>query len=193
MTDDGIVELYWARSAQAIPATDAQYGRYCRRIACNILRCAEDAEECVNDAYLAAWNSIPPHRPANLAAFLGKLTRRIALNRLSRRNAAKRGGEAALSIDELAECLPAGRTVEQEVEQEMQAKALSRAISRYLYALPREKRRVFVCRYWYCSSVKEISALFGFSETKTANMLSRIRSGLKRALEKEALFDESSE
>ena len=193
MEDARIVELYWARSAQAVPATDAKYRQYCRRIAYNILRCDEDAEECVNDAYLAAWNSIPPHRPANLSAFLGKLTRRIALNRLSRRNAAKRGGEAALSLDELGECLPASRTVEQEAEQEMEGEAISRAVSRYLSTLSREKRRVFVCRYWYCYSIKEISALFGFSETKTANMLSRIRSGLKQFLEKEALFHEFHE
>lgn len=185
MEDSGIVELYWSRSETAITETAAKYGAYCRAIAGRILGSEQDAEECVTDAWLAAWNSIPPHRPANLSAYLGKLTRRIAVTRLESAAAAKRGGgEAAVSIEELAECLPGGRTVERELEE----KRLAAAISDYLRSLSAEKRRVFVCRYWHAYSVREIARRFGFSETKVANMLSRTRKGLRQYLEKEDLI-----
>ena len=187
MEDNSIVELYWSRSEEAITETASKYGKYCYVIANNILHNAEDAYESVNDTYLAAWNSIPPHRPAILSTFLGKITRRISINRWNEKRAGKRGGgEVAMSIDELGECLPSKMTVEQEAE----SKNLSIAISNYLRSISKEKRRVFVCRYWYSYSIREISVTFGFSETKTINMLSRIRFGLKQHLEKEALFHE---
>lgn len=182
MEDNEIVELYLERSERAVAETAAKYGRYCRTVAYNVLRSSEDADESVNDAYLALWNSIPPHRPQSLSAFLGKIVRRIAVNRLKMSLAAKRGGhDAALPIDELEECLPSGMSAETLAEEN----ALRSAVSSYLRTLSETKRRVFVCRYWYSYSVKEIAERSGFSETKVSNMLARVRQGLRAYLEKE--------
>ena len=110
MNDAGIIDLYWQRSERAIPETENAYGRYCHTVAYNLLRNAEDAEESVNDTWLAAWNAMPPERPNSLKAFLGRITRNISVTRLRRSGSQKRGGgEASLAIDELSECLPATR------------------------------------------------------------------------------------
>ena len=188
MEDKDIVALYLRRDADAVAETQAKYGAYCRAVARRLLGDEADAEECVSDAMLAAWNSIPPHEPERLQTYLAKLTRRIAVNRLEERMAQKRGGgEAAISMEELAAAIPGGEGPEDAAE----AKRLSACISAFLRTLPEEKRRVFVCRYWYAMGVKEIAQRFGFSETKTANMLSRTRKGLKQYLMKEGFFDES--
>lgn len=115
MNDDKIVDLYWIRSEDAITETSIKYGKYCYGIAYNILADAEDAEESVNDTYFDAWNTMPPHRPSALSAFLGKLTRRISIDRWRKRSAAKRGGELAAALDELNECVPSHENVEQDV------------------------------------------------------------------------------
>lgn len=182
MEDAEIVALYLARSERALAETEAKYGPYCRAIALRLLGDAGEAEETVNDALLAAWNAIPPHEPENLSTFLGKLTRRIAVNRWQKRAAGKRGGgETALCLDELEECVPAGGGP----EGELAGKELSAAVSRWLRTLSAEKRRAFVLRYWYALPAKEIAARFGWSETRTANLLSRARADLKVFLEKE--------
>lgn len=185
MEDAEIVKLYLARSEQALAETQTKYGAYCRAIALGLLGDAGEAEETVNDALLAAWNAIPPHEPEKLATFLGKLTRRNAVNRWQERRTAKRGGgETALCLDELGECLP----VSGGPESELAGKELSAAVSRWLRTLGAEKRRAFVLRYWYALPVKEIAARFGWSVTKTANLLSRLRAGLKVFLDKEGLL-----
>ena len=185
MEDTKIVALYWQRDETAIAATKEKYGAYLRRIAFNIVSQFSDSEECENDTYLAAWNSIPPHKPTVLQTYLGKITRRIAIDRYRKSTSAKRGGsEVELSIDELAECMPSSFTVEHEVE----LRRLSAAINAFLHKLPPEKRRAFILRYWYSLSIKEISDLLGFSQTKTVNLLSRTRKELKKHLEKEELF-----
>lgn len=182
MKDTEIVALYLARSERALAETQAKYGAYCRAIALRLLGDAGAAEETVNDALLAAWNAIPPHEPEKLSAFLGKLTRRAAVNRWQARSAEKRGGgETALCLDELGECLPALGGP----ESELAGRELAAAISRWLRTLGAEKRRVFVLRYWYALPVKEIAGKFGWSVTKTANLLSRLRAALKTFLEKE--------
>lgn len=182
MEDAEIVALYWSRSERAVAETLAKYGPYCRAIALRLLEDAGDAEETVNDVWLAAWNAIPPHRPERLSAFLGKLTRRIAVNRWQAGNAQKRGGgETALSVEELGECVPEGGGPEQALE----AGELSAVVSRWLRTLSAEKRRAFLLRYWYVLPVKEIASRFGWSESKTANLLSRTRAGLKVYLERE--------
>lgn len=184
MEDREIVALYWSRSEQAVEETEKRYGGYCRAIAKRLLGDAGAAEETVNDVWLAAWNAIPPHKPEKLSAFLGKLTRRIAVNRWQEGRAEKRGGgEIGLSVEELEECIPARDGPEQALE----AGELSAAISRYLRTLSAEKRRAFLLRYWYACPVKEIAARFGWSGTKTANLLSRVRAGLRDFLEKEYL------
>lgn len=181
MNDDKIVDLYWARSEQAIAETSEKYGKYCYGIAYNILTDAEDAEESVNDTYLGAWNSIPPHRPSILATFLGKLTRRISIDRWRKRSAAKRGGELALALEELNECISSHQNVEDSVT----AAELEKRINAFVNALPDAERRVFLCRYWYLDSVSAICRQFGYSPSKVKVMLHRTRKALRTCLEKE--------
>ncbi|MBR2582260.1 MAG: sigma-70 family RNA polymerase sigma factor [Oscillospiraceae bacterium] len=184
MEDREIVELYWRRSDDALRETERKYGGYCRTVAGNVLRSAEDAEECVNDTWLRAWNAMPDKRPAKLGAFLAKITRNLALQRLERSSRLKRGGgEATLALEELAECVADGSDVEREIER----RELSAALRRFLLTLSERERRVFVSRYWYMASVEEISRAFGFTQSKTKSLLSRLRARLRAFLEKEDL------
>lgn len=182
MTDEEIVALYFARSEEAVAATERQYGAYCRRIARTILLSDEDADECLNDTLLAAWRSIPPAKPQSLAAYLGRTARNLASNRFKLYSAQKRGGsETALALDELGDCVPSSGSVEEELD----AALLSDAISRFLRAEPEEKRRVFVRRYWYLSPLEEIAAEYGMSRSKLTSLLYRMRKDLKKFLAKE--------
>ena len=182
MEDAQIVDLFWQRSEDAVPQTELKYGGYCRAVAKNVLADARDAEECVNDTWLAAWNSMPTNRPASLPPYLGKITRNLALDRLAARRAAKRGGgEAPAVLDELAECLPGGEDPESTAE----VKELADRINRFLRTLPETERLVFVSRYWYMAPIEETAARFGFTRAKTAAMLHRIRKKLRAQLMKE--------
>ena len=141
MEDDHIIDLYWARSEDAITETSEKYGKYCYAIAYHILSNAEDAEESVNDTYLGAWRNMPPHRPSILSAFLGKITRRISIDKWRGRTADKRGGgEIVLALDELADCVPSGHSVEREVE----AATLERINNDIVMSLPLMERQVFI-------------------------------------------------
>lgn len=185
MEDSQIVSLYWERDEQALTETAAKYGRYCFSIAYNILSSREDADESVNDTYMSAWERIPPHRPSVLSAFLGKITRRISLNKWRNRSRRKRGGgEMPLALEELGECIPAGVDVARQVEQ----KELTQAIAGFLNALDATEREVFVCRYWYLADIRQISSAFGFTESKTKSMLHRTRIRLKAHLTEEGLI-----
>ena len=182
MDDWQIIDLYWARSEQAISETESKYGRYCYSISYNILANREDAQECVNDTYADAWMSIPPHRPSVLSAFLGKITRRISIDRWRNRNAKKRGGgEMPLVLEELQDCIADDRNVEQEYERQR----LSEVVNAFVKGLPKAEQQVFLCRYWYMDSVESVSRQFGFSESKVKSMLYRTRQKLRVALEKE--------
>ena len=181
MDDTEIIELYWQRSEAAITETAAKYGAYCRRIAYGILENTQDTEECLNDTWLAAWNAMPPHRPQVLKTFLGKLSRRLSLMRLRSQNRLKRGsGEAALALEELEYCIGTG-----DVERELEEKELTQAVNCFLSSLPVTERDLFVCRYWYLASVKELAHSFGYSESKVKSMLFRTRGKLRGHLEKE--------
>lgn len=185
MEDTKIIDLYWQRNDLAIQETDNKYGRYCFKIANNILANLEDSEESVNETYWKAWDSMPPHRPDILSAFLGKITRSISLNMWRSRTREKRGGgEIPLALDELSDCIASGFDVEQNIEQ----RELTRAINRFLGTLPETERDVFVSRYWFLASVREISAKFNFSQSKTKSMLFRTRDKLKKHLQKEGLI-----
>lgn len=187
MEDDGIIALYWSRAERAVEETAAKYGGYCYAIAYRILANAEDAYETVNDTYLYAWNSMPPHRPAVLSTFLGKLTRRAALNKWRYRNAEKRGGgEVTLALDELVDCIPSQESVQEALETE----ELAKRISRFLAALPKTERRVFICRYWYLDPIAKLCEQFGFSESKVKSMLYRTRKKLLSYLREEGVIDE---
>lgn len=182
MEDNKIVDLFLQRSEQAVTETQSKYGNYCYSIAYQILANNEDAEESVNDTYIDAWNSIPPHKPAILSTFLGKITRRISIDRWRSRNAKKRGGgEMPLVLEELAECVEGNNSIEQELEQ----KRLTEVINTFVLGLPGTEQKVFLCRYWYMDSIDSICRQFGFSESKVKSMLYRTREKLKHVLEKE--------
>lgn len=184
LEDAEIVSLYWQRDERAIRETQTKYGGYCRAVARRILPDAQDVEESVNDTWLAAWRSMPPHRPAMLNTYLGKLTRRCSLDRWRTQNRVKRGGgEVPLVLDELDECVPGGQDVARTAEQ----RELAKALDRFLDRLPGPERDVFVCRYWLLVPVKEIGARFGFGESKVKSMLARTRKKLRIWLEREEL------
>ncbi len=185
MEDRQIVELFWQRDATAIEETQKKYDRYCFSIAQNILCRDEDAREIVNDAYLGVWNAIPPHRPERLSAFLGKITRRLAMKKLRDRNAVKRfGSEVSVSLDELEDCIPSSLRVDDHLEEA----ELTKAINRFLASLPAEERRVFLRRYWFFDSVNAICTRYGFSQSKVKSMLSRSRKKLLLWLQREDLL-----
>jgi RNA polymerase sigma-70 factor (ECF subfamily) len=172
MDDLKIVQLYWDRDEQAIPATADKYGRYCTAIAKNILGSNEDAEECVNDTYLNAWNSMPPHRPSVLSTFLGKITRNLSFNRYKHNTADKRGGgETTAVLDELLEIVSDTDSVEQEINR----KELVKAIDTFLGTLSADKRGIFICRYWYFESISTIASSFGMTENNVSVNLNRTR------------------
>lgn len=184
MEDRKIVDLYWQRDENAIPETAAKFGGYCRTIAYNILSDAEDAEECLNDTWLRAWNTMPTNRPSRLAPYLGKLSRWISLTRLREKTSLKRGGgETELVLDELAEAVDSGADVEKAVE----LKELNAALRRFLKTLGETERQVFLARYWFIASIAEIAEKFGFSESKVNSMLHRTRKKLLGYLKEEGL------
>ena len=184
MEDHEIVSLYWQRSENAIPETARKYGRYCAAVARNILTDPQDAEECVNDTWLGAWNSMPDNRPAKLAPYLGKLTRWLALTRLKNKNRLKRGGgEVSVALEELEDCIPA----DADVEAELECRELSVYVRAFLGRLGREERLVFLSRYWMMDSIGRIAELTGFSESKVKSMLLRTRGKLRAYLEEEGL------
>ncbi len=180
MDDNMIVQLYWERSEYAIMETDQKYGNYCKSIAYNILHNMPDAEETLNDTYMDAWNAMPPHRPSILPTFLGKITRRIAIDRWRTLSRQKRGGgEIILALEELEECVAGSQNVESEIER----KELAELINHFLDSLPDTERQVFLSRYWYMDSIQEIARKFGFSQSKVMSMLYRLRKKLRRSLE----------
>ena len=184
MEDSQIVALYWARNEQALAETAAKYGSYCFSIAYNILSSREDADESVNDTYMSAWERIPPHEPAVLSAFLGKLTRRISLNKWRSKSRRKRGGgQMTLALEELSECIPGSEDVEHSIQQ----KELTQAIIDFLNRLPGTEREVFLCRYWYLADIRQIASGFGFTESKVKSMLHRTRIKLRTHLKEEGL------
>jgi len=182
MDDKQIVDLFFERNEEAIKKTEEKYSRYCNYIASNILASKEDCEECVNDTYLRAWNSIPPNKPSNLKAFLGKITRNLALDKLDRNTAQKRCTESTLVYDEIAECIPDANS--SELTDEL---ALKTALIKFLGSLKRDKRIVFLQRYWYLSSVKDIAKNNGLSENNVKIILLRLRAKLKKFMEKEGI------
>lgn len=181
VTDARILELYFARSEEAIAETDRKYRRACHAVAYRILRSDEDAEECVADTWLRAWNAIPPEKPLRLGAWLCTVTRRLALTRYEHNTAAKRYGGVESSLEELSECLSDGSiTVADEV-------ALSEAINSFLASLPVRTRMIFMRKYWYMDSVAEIAQKFGMGESAVKVTLHRAREKFRKHLEKEGI------
>ncbi len=181
MDEQQIIDMYFSRDEHAISATQAKYGRYLQAIAMNILSSRPDAEECENDTYLRAWGSIPPHRPNVLRTFLGKITRRLALDRYDYLHAEKRLTGATLALEELGDCIPAGNGDPSDTM------AFRAAFNRFLAALPKRERVVFMRRYWFLSPVREIARDMGLGESHIKIMLHRTRAALKAHLEKEGI------
>ena len=180
-----ILALYRQRSERAIAETAAKYGAYCSAVARRILRNEEDAEECVSDTWLHAWNRIPPDRPDPFSLYLGRLTRWPGLSRLRDRGRLRRGGgEPTLALEELEGTLAAPSDAASLAEYH----ELTAAIDRFLAALPETERRVFLCRYWYFAGIPEIAGRFGFSASKVKSMLHRCRRKLKQQLLEEGLL-----
>lgn len=187
MEDNHIVDLYWARDTNAIKESGEKYGGLCFSIANNILHNKEDAEECVNDTWLKAWNSIPPTRPKSLRMFLAKITRNLSFDCLTAKSAKKRGsGEIDLVLDELSECIPS----DSDVASEYEYKELCLAIRQFVNSLPDKDKTVFLRRYFFAESVADISALLGLSENGIMVNLCRTRKKLKLHLKKEGLISE---
>ena len=184
MEDSQIIKLYFDRSEQAIQETDAKYGCYCYSIAYGILTNQEDAEESVSDTYLSAWNSMPPRRPPALAAFLGKITRNISIDRWRESRAFKRAeGQIEIALDELSECVSGTESAEETAIR----KEILASLNRFLGTLQETERSVFLCRYWYLDSTEEIAEKSGFTVSKVKSMLHRIRKRLYAQLEAEGL------
>lgn len=172
MDDSKIVQLYWDRNEQALTATSDKYGNYCITIAKNILGNKEDAEECVNDTYMRAWNSLPPHRPNILSTYLGKITRNLSFNLYKRNTADKRGaGEVPVVLDEIVDLVSDTDDVEKEIDR----RELVKAIDDFLGKLPADKRSIFICRYWYFDSISNIASRFGMTNNYVSVLLNRLR------------------
>ncbi len=181
MEDDKIIDLFFGRSEQALAELASKYGTVYQRLAKNILNNALDAEECVNDAYLGVWNTIPPKRPEALLPFVCRIVRNLSITKYHANTAQKRNSVYDAALEELEECLASRGSVEEEVS----AKELSQLIDSFLDTLDRESRILFVRRYWYADSVSEIAARIGISSNSASVRLSRIRGKLRKYLKKE--------
>ena len=183
MEDEKILDLFFLRDERALAETSDKYGNYCRSIAIAVLNDVQTSEECFNDTLFYSWQAIPPKRPSLFRAFLGKITRNISLKRWDKEHALKRGGgEVALALDELSECV-ADRTA-RSAEKIEEGMVIREVLDTFLEGLSVQNRRIFMRRYWYCSSVKEIAVALDISESNVMTSLSRVRSKLREALEK---------
>lgn len=186
MDDNDIIELFNERKESGLSELSAKYGTYLTSIAEKILCNHEDALSCVNDAYLKAWNSIPPAVPNVLRAFVGKIVKTVAIGMLRMSGAEKRGGgEIALVFEELDECISDNSSIEEKFEQKIEEEQIVDSINAFLKSCSEFNRRVFVLRYWYCESISEIASEVGAAENKVSVSLYRTRNKLHEHLEKE--------
>ena len=176
MEDSAIIELFFARSEQAIKELDHKYGTICHKLSYNILNSAQDAEECVNDAYLGTWNAIPPSRPSPLSAFLCKIVRNLSLSRYYTNTAAKRNSKYNVVLEELENCLASPHTVETEIEE----KELIQLIEDFLKTLSVQNRVIFLRRYWFSDNYAEIAEKTNISEKNVSVRLTRLRKQMRR-------------
>ncbi len=181
MDDSTIIEMYWQRNQCAIDETNKKYGGYCFAVANNILGNKEDSDECVNDTWLRAWNVIPPKRPDIFRAFLAKITRNLSFDRYRRINAAKRGGETGVILNELSECVSGGNTTDEAVD----IKILGESINSFLHTLSDRDRGIFIRRYFFAEGVADIAVKYSITANNASAVLSRTRAGLRKHLEKE--------
>lgn len=184
MDDERIIDLFFARSEQAIHELDARYGALCRRLSFHIVNDRQDAEECVNDAYLGAWNAIPPVKPDPLLTYICKIVRNISLNLYHRKEAAKRSSHYTIAMEEIEACIAATNAVEAEIE----AVELAHIIERFLDTLTVENRVLFMRRYWFSDSCRDIAGFMGLTEKNVSVRLTRIREKLRQYLIEREVF-----
>ena len=183
MDDSRIVDLYWARNEQAIEESDKKYGRMLNSLSYSLLSSHEDAEECVNDTYVDAWGAMPPQRPQFLGAFLSKITRRISIDRFREKHRERRGGIDNVTA-ELSECIPAN----DDSEREYDSQRIREEINAFLYSQPKERRVMFVLRYFNSKSIDEIAFQLGLSVPNVKTTLHRLRRELQKRLEEQELL-----
>ncbi len=184
MDDEKIIELFFARSESAITELDQKYGDLCKSVSKNVLGNEEDALEAVNDTYLAVWHQIPPEKPENLLGYVLKIAKNRSLNILRSRSAKKRDSHYQVALNELSECLPGNSSVEAEID----FKELSSAVGSFLETLSQENRAIFLRRYWFSDSLKDIATLTGLTEKTVSVRLVRLRKKLKEYLSERGFF-----
>nr|WP_300663560.1 sigma-70 family RNA polymerase sigma factor [uncultured Acetatifactor sp.] len=184
MEDEKIIEMFFERSEQSIRELDIKYGKVCRKLSYNIVNSRQDAEECVNDAYLGAWNAIPPVKPDPLLTYICKIVRNISLKIYYKKEAAKRNSAYTIVLEEIKACIAGPDTVEAEIE----AKELARIIESFLDTLTAENRVIFMRRYWFSDSCKDIAGFVGLSEKNISVRLTRIRQKMKSYLAEKEVF-----
>ncbi len=185
MEDEKIIELFFERSEQGIRELDNKYGKFCHKLSYNIVNDMQDAQECVNDAYLGAWNTIPPEHPNPLLSYVARIVRNISLKCYWKIEAAKRGGHYKVALDEIEDCIADRRSVEDEIE----AKELARIIEKFLDTLTSENRVIFMRRYWFADSLRDIGERVGLSEKNVSVRLTRIRGKLRTHLIKSKVIE----
>ena len=181
MKDKELIALFFDRDERAIEYTSAKYGSYCRAIADKLLRSAEDSEECLNDVWLAAWDTIPPNDPPSLAAYLGRIARNVSVRRLRYLNRVKRGRDITVYLDELSESVPDGKSVESALE----SAELRGRLEAFLKKQKKINRQLFICRYYYLDGIGQIADRFSMTENQVKLRLFRMRKKLREYLEKE--------
>ena len=184
LDDSKIIDLFFERSEQAIDELSVKYGSVCSSVAFNILNNRQDAEECVNDAYVGVWNTVPPQRPDPLLSYLCRIVRNLAVKKYRANTAAKRNSFYDVALDELENCFPSSASVEQEVN----AAETARIIDGFLGTLDRESRVLFVRRYWYCDSIEQLAELFSTSRHNVSVRLFRVRERLRKYLVKKGVY-----
>lgn len=184
MEDNEIINLFQARSEQAIEELSKKYGAICTKIALNILKNRLDAEECVNDAYLGVWDTVPPQNPSPLLSYVCRIVRNLSIRKYHANTSAKRNSFYDAALDELENCIASGQTI----ESELSAKELSGLIDTFLGTLDKTSRIIFVRRYWYSDPVSEIAAKMRMSSNNVSVRLSRTRAKLRKFLKKEGIL-----
>ena len=182
--DEKIIELFFERSEQGIRELDIKYGKVCHKLSYNIVNSRQDAEECVNDAYLGTWNAIPPEKPHPLLTYICKIVRNISLKSYYRKEAAKRNSTYKIAMEEIEACIADPNTVEAEIE----ARELARIIGDFLDTLTLENRVIFMRRYWFADSYKDIAEFVGLTEKNVSVRLTRIREKMKQYLSEREVF-----
>ena len=182
--DEKIIEMFFDRSEQGIRELDMKYGKICHNLSFNIVNNRQDAEECVNDAYLGAWNAIPPAHPNPLLSYIVKIVRNVSLKNYWTKKAAKRNGHYTIALEEIEGCIADQKTVEDAIE----VREFARVLEKFLDTLPLENRVIFMRRYWFADSYKDIAELMGLSEKNISVRLTRIREKLKQYLKEREVF-----